>query len=284
MAKIQGIKKQIALVRQIQHVTHAMKTLSAVRLRLGKETVEQVRHFVENLKKNLETIELYMPSLVFPEDRILLLAIFSDKGLVGGFNKNVADAVFRFVELKGLPRVKIAILGKQGERELRELQKNVVLVSSLSLHHVPHYAGVRDLAFRIMKMREEGRYTYLYIAFTRYFSITSRALQIVQVFPPQLHTKLLPIQDRKKLEVEHLLFGDLISLRRTLEQQYLVGMLYQTVMESFVSEHAARFTIMDAATTHSKDIIESLTIFYHKKRQERITQELNEVTSAAEVL
>lgn len=284
MAKLQGIRKQIALVRQIQHVTNAMKTISAVRLRLGKEAVEQVRNFAENLRKNLEVIELHAPSPVLPEERVLLLAVFSDKGLVGGFNKNVADAVLRFVEFKGPSRVRIAILGKQGEKELRNVQKNVVLVSPLSLHHVPRYAEVRDLAFRIMKMKEEGHYTHLSVAFTRYFSITSRVPQVVQIFPPQLPTQFLRREDREKLKAGYLLFGDLGSLRMVLEQQYLVGMLYQTVMESFVSEHAARFTIMDAATTHSKDIIESLTIFYHKKRQEKITQELNEVVSAAEVL
>lgn len=284
MAKLQGIRKQIALVRQIQHVTNAMKTISAVRLRPGKEAVEQVRNFAESLKRNLEVIELSVPSPALPEERILLLAIFSDKGLVGGFNKNVADAVRRFVELKGLSRVRIVVLGKQGEKELQSLQKNVVLVSPLSLHHAPRYAEVRDLAFRVMKMKEEGNDTHLYIAFTRYFSITSRAPQVVQIFPLQLPTRFLRMEDREKLKAEYLLFGDLVSLRRVLEQQYLVGMLYQTVMDSFVSEHAARFTVMDAATTHSKDIIESLTIFYHKKRQEKITQELNEVVSAAEVL
>jgi len=41
---------------------------------------------------------------------------------------------------------------------------------------------------------------------------------------------------------------------------------------------------MDAATTHAQDMIESLTTSYHKMRQEQITQELNEVSSAYQVL
>ncbi|MGC8778959.1 MAG: F0F1 ATP synthase subunit gamma [Candidatus Caldatribacteriaceae bacterium] len=284
MAKLQQIRRQINLVKQIQHVTNAMKTISAVRLRLGKGVVEQTRTFSESLAMNLGVVGLWMPFKVLSEERILLVSIFSDRGLVGGFNKNIADFVRHFIEQKGLFRVKIAVLGKQGGGELRDFRENIVFSSPLSVHHVPHYADLRDIAFRIMKIKEMEGCTHLYLAFTRYLSITQRSPQIEQALPPQLSTRYLKIEDREKLKKEYLLLGDLESLRRLLEQQYFLGMLYRAVMESFVSEQAARFTIMDAATTHSREIIESLTIFYHKKRQEKITQELNEVTGAAEVL
>jgi len=41
---------------------------------------------------------------------------------------------------------------------------------------------------------------------------------------------------------------------------------------------------MDSATSHSEDMINSLRIAFQKGRQEKITQELNEVISASQVL
>ena len=284
MAKLQGIKKQIALVKQIQHVTNAMKTISAVRLRLGKEAVEQSRVFVDFLEKSLEVIDLYVPFEVLPEEQILLLGIFSDRGLVGGFNRNVADFLLQFMEHKGSSGVKVVVLGKQGEGELRSIRERIVFSSPLSVHRIPRYADLRDLAFRIMKIKESEGCTHLYMVFTGYLSVTQRVPRVVQVLPPRLSAKYLSIEDREKLQKEYLLWGDLRSLQKLLEQQYFLGILHRAVMESFVSEQAARLSIMDAATMHSREIIESLTISYHKKRQEKITQELNEVTGAAEVL
>jgi F-type H+-transporting ATPase subunit gamma len=284
MAKLQGIKRQIALVRQIQHVTNAMKTISAVRLRLGKEAVEQSRVFVDFLEKSLEVIDLYVPFEVLPEEQILLLGIFSDRGLVGGFNRNVADFLLQFMEHKGSSRVKVVVLGKQGEGELRSARERIVFSSPLSVHRIPRYSDLRDLAFRVMKIKESEGCTHLYIVFTRYLSVTQHVPMVIRALPPQLSAKSLRVEDRERLQKEYLLWGDLRSLQKLLERQYFLGILHRAVMESFVSEQAARFTIMDAATMHSREIIESLTISYHKKRQEKITQELNEVTGAAEVL
>lgn len=285
MSKIHGIRKQIALVKQIQHVTNVMKTVSAVRLRLGKKTIEQVQAFCESLKKSMEIVDLHVSFPEYKEKQVLLVGIFSDKGLVGGFNRNIADLVIRFIESKDKLRVKLVVVGKKGEKELSHtVGQNLLFVSPLPIHQVSHYADLRDLAYRILRIKEKEECTHLYIAFTRYFSITNRIPTIVQIFPPQLDTKYLPVLEREKLGKNYLLLGNVLSLRNFLERQYFLGMFYQAIVESFVSEQAARFVIMDAATIHSKEIIESLTIAYHKKRQERITQELNEVTGAVEVL
>ncbi|MGQ9473697.1 MAG: F0F1 ATP synthase subunit gamma, partial [Candidatus Caldatribacteriaceae bacterium] len=262
-----------------------MKTVSAVRLRLGKKTVEQVRAFCESLRKNIEVVNLRVPFPECKEKQILLVGIFSDRGLVGGFNRNIADFVLRFIESRDKSRVKVVVVGKQGEKELRQsVSQDILFVSPLPIHQVPHYADLRDLAYRILKIKEKEECTHLYIAFTRYFSITNRIPTVIQIFPPHLDTKRLRVLELEKLGKSYLFLGDVLSLRNFLEQQYFLGMFYQAVVESFVSEQAARFTIMDAATIHSKEVIESLSVAYHKRRQERITQELNEVTGAVEVL
>jgi F-type H+-transporting ATPase subunit gamma len=55
-------------------------------------------------------------------------------------------------------------------------------------------------------------------------------------------------------------------------------------LESSASEHAARMTAMDAATSNAEDMIEFLTLRYNRARQETITKELIDIVGGAEAL
>ena len=59
--------------------------------------------------------------------------------------------------------------------------------------------------------------------------------------------------------------------------------VYQAVLESQASEHAARMVAMRNASEAAQDMIESLTLTLNKARQESITKEISEITGGAEI-
>ena len=54
--------------------------------------------------------------------------------------------------------------------------------------------------------------------------------------------------------------------------------VYQEVLESYLSEQASRMLSMQNATNNAKDIIEDLKLEYNKSRQAKITSELLDIT------
>jgi F-type H+-transporting ATPase subunit gamma len=56
------------------------------------------------------------------------------------------------------------------------------------------------------------------------------------------------------------------------------------MLESVSSEHAARMTAMDAASTNAAEVIEKLTLYMNRVRQASITKEIIEVVSGAAAL
>ncbi len=66
--------------------------------------------------------------------------------------------------------------------------------------------------------------------------------------------------------------------------QYVNSIIFGALRESVASEHAARMTAMDSATTNASDMIDKLTLKYNRARQASITQELSEIVSGAEAL
>jgi F-type H+-transporting ATPase subunit gamma len=60
--------------------------------------------------------------------------------------------------------------------------------------------------------------------------------------------------------------------------------LYRSLLESVASEHGARMSAMDNATSNATDMIASLSLTYNRTRQAVITNELMEIVSGAEAL
>ncbi len=63
--------------------------------------------------------------------------------------------------------------------------------------------------------------------------------------------------------------------------RFVSSLLYHAMLESIASEHAARMTAMDAATTNASDMIDSLTLTMNRVRQAAITKEIIEIVSGA---
>ncbi len=67
----------------------------------------------------------------------------------------------------------------------------------------------------------------------------------------------------------------------TLLPRFVSSLLYHAMLESIASEHAARMTAMDAATSNASEMIDSLTLTMNRVRQAAITKEIIEIVSGA---
>ena len=63
--------------------------------------------------------------------------------------------------------------------------------------------------------------------------------------------------------------------------QYLCGILYAAIVDSFASEQAARRTAMESASDNADEMINQLSLLYNRARQAQITQETNEISSGS---
>lgn len=274
MAKLGKLKHQIDLLREIQRITNTMKTISASRWRTGRSALEKARTFVEQLERVLSLLE---PRNTYCESvKPLLIGLFPDRGLIGNFVTVLAQEIHRFLEDGKLPHTQIVILGSQGKRALSSLEKNVIAFYPLPVHRMPHYRDIRDILYTIFRMEKEGLFTHLYIGYMRYISVSEYKPCVEQILPYTTTSSFSKEQ--------YLLLSDMESLYRSLLFEYVAGKLYEALAENFMSEQAARFILMDTATTHAREALDNLLLLYAKKRQEKITQELNEATGAAEAL
>ena len=72
------------------------------------------------------------------------------------------------------------------------------------------------------------------------------------------------------------------AVLRHITPNYVKGLIYGAMVESYACEQSARMTAMDNATTNAKEMIRELTLAYNRVRQAAITQEITEIVSGAQ--
>jgi len=99
--------------------------------------------------------------------------------------------------------------------------------------------------------------------------------------------RLLPIEPAATTEtsaVDYLYEPASEVVLAALLHQYLVVLIHRAFLEAAASEHAARMTAMDSATSNASDMIDRLTLDMNRARQAAITKELMEIVGGAEAL
>ncbi len=73
-----------------------------------------------------------------------------------------------------------------------------------------------------------------------------------------------------------------VAVLRHIVPNYVKGLLYGAMVESYACEQSSRMTAMDNATTNAKEMITELSLIYNRVRQAAITQEITEIVSGAQ--
>ena len=66
--------------------------------------------------------------------------------------------------------------------------------------------------------------------------------------------------------------------------QYLIGMIYSALVQSFANEQCARMNAMDSATRNANEMLDKLSHELNRARQSAITNELAEIIAGADAL
>ena len=287
MASLKDIRKRISSVKSTQKITRAMKLVAGARLRKAQEGIERLRPYAQETLKVLSEVaaragtdEEVHPMLARREPKqVMLVVLTSDRGLAGAFNANICKAAYaKWRELEGQgAQVCFGIVGRKGREYFQRRDADI--------RH--EFTGVFE-NLNSETAGEVGRYIVdeytghdLDACYLVYNEFKSAISQEVVIEP------LLPIEP---VEIESDKVGDFVyepSKQAVLDRllpMYAEVEVYRALLESVASEHGARMTAMDAATSNAAEMIDKLTLQYNRARQAAITTELMEIIGGAEAL
>jgi len=298
MATKQDIRRRIRSITSTQQITKAMKMVAAAKLVRAEAALKNARPYSDNLAKLAarfipQTAGYEHPLLsARPLRRAALVVITSDRGLCGGFNHNITRHAETFLRTHSDIAVGLVTVGKKGFQYFNARQVPIKQNFSGVLERVS-VSGAAHIARQLAEYYVTDEIDSLFVLYSEFVSAIQQEV---------VSRKLLPFDldelarkgarfDASTLTREGQPARDVYEFDPSLEAvveailvKLLATELYRALVESQASEFGARMTAMDNATRNADDMIEALTLEYHRARQAGITKEITEIVGGAEAL
>jgi len=288
MANLKEIRTRISSVENTKKVTAAMKMVSAAKLKKAQDAILQIRPYADKLQEVLGSLSGSLSDSednVFGNERkaekVLLVAITSNKGLCGAFNSNVLKRVTELVEgtyskQNSEGNLKILAIGKQGHKALSKLYQ--VIGHHNELFDDLSFENTSAIATSIMEEYVAGKYDRVELVFNRFKNAGVQILSNEQFLP------ILNPDSDENVQHDYIFEPGKEVIVAELIPKSLKTQFFGAILDSIASEHGARMTSMHKATDNATDLIQDLKLFYNQARQAAITNEILEIVSGANAL
>jgi F-type H+-transporting ATPase subunit gamma len=273
-----AIKEKIKSVGNIKKVTKTMEMVSAAKMKKAIDQALTIRPFHEEARAVLRDIALDP----FVKHELLnhngsqgevVVIIASNKGLCGSYNVNIYRKLLEAYgedERKGL---RIVAFGKYSEKIAKKL--HVETLASFN-HPVLSSDDAHATTTMLVDWYREKKIGTVRILYTHFASATTFSPTLIQLLPfesdGQPDTRGEPLYGYEP---------DQETVLSSIVPMMLHNIIYGAILESYASEHSARMFAMKSATDNAKELQDDLKLYYNRARQERVTQEIAEITSGS---
>ncbi|MGQ1910690.1 ATP synthase F1 subunit gamma [Marinifilum sp. RC60d5] len=288
MANLKEIRTRISSVQKTKQVTAAMKMVSAAKLKKAQDAIVQIRPFADklheilsNLTASLNDVDDNLYGKERKPEKVLLVAITSNKGLCGAFNANVIKQVTvlagtSYAEQNQKGSLHILAIGKQGYEILRKSYN--VIGEYNHVYNELNFENVSAIASSVMAEFVAGKYDKVELVYNQFKNAGVQILTTEQFLP------IIQSEEENKIQTEYIFEPNQEDILEDLIPKSLRTQFFKAMLDSFASEHGARMTAMHKATDNASDLIQDLNLTYNKARQSAITNEILEIVSGANAL
>jgi F-type H+-transporting ATPase subunit gamma len=290
MPGLRDLRKKIDAVKKIGQITKAMNMVASAKLRGLQGRLEGFRPYRARFETVLGRI-LASPGLnksriaILQErevKRVGIVLITADRGLCGAFNSNLireAENLIKRFRREG-KEVELITVGKKGytyfNRKVPIREAYLEVMARVLVQDARRIARSATQAFL------NGEWDEVYLIYGKFINILKQ-VPVVEPFLPLRFSKVEEEKEAFKITA-YLYEPDEEELLPVILPQYLNALVFAAMLETAVSEQAARMTAMDNANRACADMVKQLTLYYNKVRQASITKELMDIVGGAEAI
>jgi len=259
--------------------------VSAAKLRRAQEAVLAARPYADKMAELLRNVAARVSQEAHPllnareEKKIHLLLFTSDRGLCGGYNANLIRAAEAFIRREGAGKeINLVLVGRKGADHFRR-RRATIADRHINILATPAEELAAAVTEKAVERFVKGETDAVYILYSRFRSALSQVPTLEKLLPVAL-----PETENTDQLTEYLYEPSAEALLASLLPKMAEVAIFRALLEATASEHGARMTAMDSATTNASKMMGSLTLQMNRARQASITRELMEIVGTAEAL
>ncbi|MGW7328670.1 F0F1 ATP synthase subunit gamma [Streptomyces sp. NPDC054840] len=294
-AQLRVYKRRIRAITATKKITKAMEMIAASRIVKAQRKVAASMPYATELTRAVTAVATgsntkhALTTEVETPTRAAILLITSDRGLAGGYSSNAIKQAERLTErLRAEGKdVDAYIVGRKG-LAYYGFRERKVADSWTGFTDSPAYADAKRVAEPLIEAIQtetaEGGIDELHIVYTEFVSMMTQNPVDGRMLPLSLDQaaeetgtkgEILPLFDFEPSAEDVL---------DALLPRYVESRIYNALLQSAASEHAARRRAMKSATDNAGDLIKSLSRLANAARQAEITQEISEIVGGASAM
>jgi len=282
-------------VKATKKITKAMELISASRIVKAQQRVSASTPYANELTRAVSAVASFSSTdhpLTTSKDnprRAAILIISADRGMAGAYSTNAikeGEKLAALLRERGL-QVSSFLVGRKAVNYYK-FRNREMAGTWTGFSDNPSYENAREVADALLEaFLADSTETNLgvdeiHIIFTQFKSMLTQEatakrmipLEVVETSEP-VPAGLLPMYEFEPNAEEVL---------NALLPRYIQARIFNAMLQSAASEHAARRRAMKSATDNAEDLIKSLTRLANAARQAEITQEISEIVGGADAL
>ena len=294
MSNMREIRERIKSINDIMKITNAMYLISSSKLKKAKKDLAATEPYFDKLLYAMRSILSRAPEDIdmrffdtrteIPADKRkkAFIIITADKGMCGSYNHNVIKRAE--AEMEQCEYARLFVMGQVGrmyfQRKAREGELDVDAEFIQTTQNPTLYRAMK-IAVLMMELFEQKKVDDVYIVYTKMLNSMTFEPKVQQLLPLNVNNFVNSEEDVTRHH-EATFYPTVEAVMEHLTPNFMKGLIYGAMVESFCSEQQARMSAMDSATTSAKDMLQTLSLQYNRARQAAITQEITEISSGAE--
>lgn len=295
MPQTRDLRRRIRATHNIRKVTHAMELVAATKMRRATAAMLATRRYAELAWELLRDVRSRTDVAHHPllEERspvrgVLYVVVTGNRGLVGAFHQRLIARALVSVRAEVVP-VRVITAGRVGARMLQRAGLPPVAdFPKKDLLAEPEDAS--PLATEALRQYLAGEADRVRLVYADYHS-PSRQEPVVRTVLPvvageaSVRDAAGPRRDGSLVDINHARPPEFLfepspqDVLRAVVPNLVAIQIYQALLETTASEHAARMLAMRNATENAGELLGDLTLTLNQVRQQQITRELQEIVA-----
>ncbi|MFD4374622.1 F0F1 ATP synthase subunit gamma [Streptomyces sp. NPDC058486] len=294
-AQLRVYKRRIKSVTATKKITKAMEMIAASRVVKAQRKVQSSTPYATELTRAVTAVATGAndkhPLTTEAENptRAAVLLLSSDRGLAGAFNSNAIKAAEQLIKRleSESKEVDVYVVGRRGIAHFNFRERKLADTWA-GFTDEPTYADAKKigepLIEAIEKATAEGGVDELHIVYTEFVSMMTQTAVEARLLPLSLDEVAKEAGEQDTLRPLYDFEPSAEDVLDALLPRYVESRIYNALLQSSASKHAATRRAMKSATDNAGDLINNLSRLANAARQAEITQEISEIVGGTAAL
>lgn len=293
-AQLRVYRQKIRSAQTTKKITRAMELISASRIQKAQARMSASGPYARAVTRAVSAVATYsnVDHVLTTErenpTRAAVVVFTSDRGLAGAFSSQaIREANELRTRLEGEGREVVNYLIGRKAVSYFAFRRRPVEQAWTGNTDQPEFATAKEIADTLVEAfvrgGTDGGVDEIHIVYNRFVSLVTQTPEIVRVLPLEVvdgvdepgASDVLPLYEFEP-EVDKVLDA--------LLPVYIESRIFNAMLQSAASEHAARQKAMKSASDNADKLITDYTRLANNARQAEITQQISEIVGGADAL